>query len=96
MFEALLWAAMLITALALFCALDGSRDVFHLLVSLVPMMAFLYAWMPLRLLPADGLARFFDEQLMRRNRSTGQSPRRLHRSSDLRLLKAGRNTSQVA
>ncbi len=66
MFEALLWAALLIAGLALFCALDGSRDVFHPLVFLMPMMAFLYGWMPLRLLAADGLARFFDnEQLVR-------------------------------
>ena len=65
MFEALLWAAVLSTAVALLCALDGSRDVFHPLVFIMPMMAFLYGWMPLRLLAADGLARFFDgEQLV--------------------------------
>jgi len=62
MFDALLWAALLTAALALFCALDGSRDVFHPLVFIMPMMAFLYGWMPLRLLAADGLARFFDDQ----------------------------------
>ncbi len=66
MFEALLWAAVLVTAIALLCALDGSRDVFHPLVFIMPMMAFLYGWMPLRLLAADGLSRFFDgEQLVR-------------------------------
>ncbi|MDQ2777575.1 MAG: hypothetical protein M3Y57_22070 [Acidobacteriota bacterium] len=60
MFEALLWAALLVCAVALFCALDGSRDVFHPLVFIAPMLAFLYWWMPLRLLSRDGLARFFD------------------------------------
>jgi hypothetical protein len=65
MFEALLWAAVVIAALGVFCALDGSRDVFHPLIFIAPMMAFIYAWMPLRLLAADGLARFFDnEQLV--------------------------------
>ncbi len=65
MFEALLWAALIVAAGALFAALDGSRDIFHPLVFLMPMMAFLYAWMPLRLLGADSLARFFDgEQLV--------------------------------
>lgn len=62
MFEALLWAALVTAALALFCALDASRDIFHPLVFLMPMMAFLYGWMPLRLLAADGLARFFDDE----------------------------------
>ncbi|HEX4166828.1 MAG TPA: hypothetical protein VHZ55_15285 [Bryobacteraceae bacterium] len=66
MFEALLWAAILTTAIALFCALDGSRDVFHPLVFIMPMMAFLYGWMPLRLLADDGLSRFFEnEQLVK-------------------------------
>jgi hypothetical protein len=65
MFEALLWSAILIAAIAIFCALDGSRDVFHPLVFLMPMMAFLYGWMPLRLLAKDALSRFFDgEQLL--------------------------------
>jgi hypothetical protein len=65
MFEALLWAALLIAAIAVFCALDGSRDVFHPLVFIMPMMAFLYGWMPLKLLAANGLERFFDnEQLL--------------------------------
>lgn len=63
MFEALLWVAILVAGLALFAALDGSRDVFHPLMSLMP-MASLYGWMPLRLVASDGLARFFDgEQL---------------------------------
>jgi oligosaccharide repeat unit polymerase len=60
MFEALLWTGIVILAIALFAALDGSRDVFHPLVFIAPMMAFIYGWMPLRLLASDGLARFFD------------------------------------
>jgi hypothetical protein len=65
MFEALVWAAILTALIGLFCALDGSRDVFHPLVFILPMMAFLYGWMPLRLLSDDALARFFDnEQLV--------------------------------
>ncbi len=60
MFEALLWAAILAAAIGIFCALDGSRDVFHPLVFVLPMMGFLYGWMPLKLLARDGLARFFD------------------------------------
>jgi hypothetical protein len=65
MFEPLLWAALVIAALGVFCVLDGSRDVFHPLVFIAPMLAFIYGWMPLRLLAADGLSRFFDhEQLV--------------------------------
>ena len=60
MFEALLWAVAGVAAIALFCALDGSRDVFHPLVFIMPMMGFLYAWMPLKLLASDGLAPYFD------------------------------------
>jgi hypothetical protein len=65
MFEALLWAALLIAAVAVFCALDRSGDIFHPLVFIMPMMAFIYGWMPLRLLAEDALAGFFDgEQLL--------------------------------
>ena len=60
MFELLLWSGIVILAIGLFCALDGSRDVFHPLVFIAPMMAFIYGWMPLRLLAKDGLARFFE------------------------------------
>jgi hypothetical protein len=60
MFEALLWTGVLILAIAFFCALDGSRDIFHPLVFIAPMMAFIYGWMPLRLLAKDGLGRFFE------------------------------------
>lgn len=60
MFEALLVAVLLILVLALVCALDGSRDVFHPLVFIAPMMALLYAWMPFKLWSAGGLDQFFD------------------------------------
>lgn len=65
MFEALLWAAILICGLGMICAFDRSRDVFHPLVFIAPMMAFIYGWIPLKLTAANGLARYFDaEQLM--------------------------------
>jgi hypothetical protein len=60
MFEALLWAGVLVLVGGFFCALDGSRDVFHPLVFIAPMMAFIYAWMPLQLLSSGGLSHFFE------------------------------------
>ncbi len=60
MFEALLWAAAAIAALGAIVAFDGSRDVFHPLVFIGPMLGFLYAWMPSKLLAAGGLTRYFD------------------------------------
>ncbi len=65
MFEVLLWTTALLTVGATVLALEGSRDVFHPLLFIGPMMAFLYVWMPARLLAADGLTRFFSgEQLV--------------------------------
>jgi hypothetical protein len=65
MLEVIVWAGILILTAGLFSALDGSRDVFHPLAFIAPMMAFIYGWMPLRLLAQDGLSRFFDNgQLM--------------------------------
>ncbi len=61
MFELLLIAAGLIALGATVIAFDGSRDVFHPLVFLGPMFAFLYAWMPFQLWQANGLSRFFDD-----------------------------------
>ncbi len=60
MFEVLLWAGVIVLLIALFCAVDGSHDVFHPLVLIAPMLAFIYGWMPLRLLASDGLARFLE------------------------------------
>lgn len=66
MFIALLLVTLAIAVVGIVCALDGSRDVFHPLVILGPMLAFLYFWMPWKLASAGGLARFFDdEQLLR-------------------------------
>jgi hypothetical protein len=65
MFEALLWSAFVVVLVGVAAALDGSRDVFHPLVFIGPMFAFIYGWMPLRLLSEDGLSRFFDgDQLL--------------------------------
>jgi hypothetical protein len=65
MFEVLLWTGLVVLAIAFFCAMDGSRDVFHPLIFITPMMAFIYVWMPLRLLAADGLSRFLEsDQLL--------------------------------
>ncbi len=65
MFEILLYFAAAIALVALIAAFDGSRDVFHPLIFIAPMMAFLYGWMPWKLLQQDGLSRFFDaDQLM--------------------------------
>ncbi len=65
MFEALLWITGAVTVLGILIALDGSRDVFHPLIFIGPMIAFLYVWMPSRLLAADALSHYFDsEQLV--------------------------------
>lgn len=59
-FEILIVAAGAIALLGVALALDGSRDVFHPLVILGPMMAFLYGWMPAKLWTKDAFDRFFD------------------------------------
>ena len=41
------------------CAYDGSRDVFHPLMFVGPMMMFIYGWMPLKLNAAGGLEGYF-------------------------------------
>ena len=65
MFELLLGLTAAVLVFGILYALDGSRDVFHPLVFIGPMMLFLYVWMPSRLLAADGLSRYFDgEQLV--------------------------------
>ena len=60
MFEWLLVVTVILVAIGILVALDGSRDVFHPLVFIGPMFAFLYFWMPFKLWSADGLDRFFD------------------------------------
>ncbi|HEY9138512.1 MAG TPA: hypothetical protein VIM67_09580, partial [Terriglobus sp.] len=60
MFVTLLLATGVIALVGSICALDGSHDIFHPLVLIGPMMAFLYAWMPWKLYTNEGLSRFFD------------------------------------
>ena len=65
MVELLIVLAALIALVAALCAFDGSRDVFHPLVFIGPMLAFLYGWMPWQLYTSGGLAQFFDnDQLL--------------------------------
>jgi hypothetical protein len=65
MFIALLITAAAIAIVGAIAALDGSRDVFHPLILVGPMLAFLYGWMPWKLVEAGGLPRFFDgDQLL--------------------------------
>ena len=59
MFELLLLGTAAIALIALAIAYDGSRDVFHPLVLIGPMLFFLYAWMPYKLLSNNALDRFF-------------------------------------
>ena len=64
MFEFMLLLAASIALAGLVIAYDGSGDVFHPMIFIAPMFAFLYAWMPFQLLQHNGLERFFDfEQL---------------------------------
>ena len=65
MFEFLLLLAAIIVAAGMIIAYDGSRDVFHPLIFIGPMLAFLYAWMPHQLLLRDGLSRFFELDQLR-------------------------------
>jgi hypothetical protein len=65
MYELMLVAAAVVAIGGAVIAYDGSRDVFHPLIFIGPMLAFLYGWMPWKLLQAGGLSRFFDhDQLM--------------------------------
>lgn len=54
-----------IALIGLIVAFDGSRDVFHPLIFISPMLIFLYGWMPWKLLHEDGLSRFFDSDQLR-------------------------------
>jgi hypothetical protein len=59
MFAALIWCVVIIVGLAIWYAYSGSRDVFHPLMFIGPMLAFIYAWMPYKLDTIGGLAGFF-------------------------------------
>lgn len=65
MFEFMLLLVAIIVIAGVVFAYDGSRDVFHPLVVIGPMLAFLYAWMPFKLLQHDALAQFFDVDQLR-------------------------------
>ena len=65
MVEFLIVLAAGIALAAAVLAFDGSRDVFHPLIFIGPMLAFLYGWMPWQLFTSGGLAQFFDnDQLL--------------------------------
>ena len=65
LYEGLLVLAALISLGGAIIALDGSRDVFHPLVFIGPMLAFLYGWMPWKLFHSGGLEQYLDaEQLL--------------------------------
>jgi hypothetical protein len=59
MFTALIWAVVAVIGLAMCYAYAGSRDVFHPVMFVGPMMAFMYAWMPAKLDAIGGLDGFF-------------------------------------
>lgn len=60
MFEALLWATAALVIVAVLIAWDASRDILHPLIFMGPMFAFLYSWMPMKLLHSGALDAFFD------------------------------------
>jgi len=64
-FQVMLVGVAAIAIIGVICALDGSRDVFHPLLLIGPMLGLLYAWMPWKLLTVNGLAQFFDEEQLR-------------------------------
>jgi hypothetical protein len=59
MFDLLLWVTMAIALGGALYAYAGSRDVFHPLMFLSPMLIFLYGWMPLKLDASGGLDGYF-------------------------------------
>ncbi len=65
MFECMLILAAAIAVVGLVIAFDGSRDVFHPMIFIGPMFAFLYCWMPFQLLQHNALERFFDVDQLR-------------------------------
>ena len=60
MFELLLLTVAFTVIVGILVAFDGSRDAFHPMMFIGPMLLFLYAWMPYKLLTGNGLDRFFD------------------------------------
>lgn len=62
MFDILLALVAIAVVVGIIVAYDGSRDVFHPILIIGPMLFFLYAWMPFKLQQNGGLDRFFDAQ----------------------------------
>lgn len=65
MFEFMLLLAAVIVGVGMLIAYDGSRDAFHPMIIIGPMLVFLYAWMPHALQQHDGLSRYFDADQLR-------------------------------
>ena len=59
MFFWLILGVVIVVALALLYAYAGSKDVFHPVMFIGPMLVFMYAWMPYKLDSIGGLAGFF-------------------------------------
>jgi hypothetical protein len=59
MFTVLIWAVVATVLLAMFYVYTVSRDVFHPLMFLGPMLVFMYGWMPAKLDSIGGLDGFF-------------------------------------
>jgi hypothetical protein len=61
MFELLMWASMAVAATGIVYAYTVSRDVFHPLIFIGPMLIFMYVWMPMKLSASGGLDGFFQK-----------------------------------
>src|SRR5579862_2996546 len=59
MFVSLIWAVYIIVGAGMVYAYMESRDVFHPLMFMGPMMIFMYGWMPMKLNEIGGLDGFF-------------------------------------
>lgn len=61
MFEFLIWTSVVVVVGGMVYAYAGSKDVFHPLMFMGPMLLFMYAWMPLKLSSSGGLDGFFQK-----------------------------------
>src|ERR1035441_4011979 len=61
MFEVLIWISIGVVLLGMAYAYAGSRDVFHPIMFIGPMLLFMYAWMPLKLNGSGSLDGFFQK-----------------------------------
>ncbi|MGH9629448.1 MAG: hypothetical protein ACRD7E_14095, partial [Bryobacteraceae bacterium] len=60
MFELLIYLTIGVLLAGIIWSWDGARDAFHPMMLIGPMLLFLYGWMPLKLLRANGLEGFFE------------------------------------